>query len=152
MVEDNNPLYADTEYARKSRHKGLIAPPMGLISWNMGRAGRQGVDFEKPDANCPERAPWPPKDASAKGGGMPAPPGTTDTIAQGSVQSYGAPLRPGDRVFSTNEILNCSPKKQTKLGPGYFQTNLQTFYNQKGDIVGTNLFTLLRYGGNPGQA
>ena len=146
MVEDSNPLYADTEYARKSRHQGMIAPPMGLITFNMGRAGHQGVDSSAPDANCPERAPWPPKEES-KGGGMPAPPGTTDTIAQGSVQSYGVPLRPGDRVFSSNEVLNCSPQKQTKLGPGYFQTNLQTFYNQKGDIVGTNLFTLLRYGG-----
>ena len=38
--------------------------------------------------------------------------------------------------------------KDTKLGPGYIQTNLQTFYNQKGEFVGTNLYTLLRYGGS----
>ena len=77
------------------------------------------------------------------------PPGMKETIAQGSIQTYGVPVRPGDRVFSTNETLNCSPLKTTKLGPGYFQTNLQTFYNQRDEIVGTNLFTLLRYGGNP---
>jgi acyl dehydratase len=152
MVEDSNPLYGDTEYARKSRHKGMIAPPMGLITWTMARAGHTGVDFDAPDVNCPERKPWPPKDESAKRSPMPAPPGTTETIAQGSVQTYGVPVRPGDHISSTNEVLNCSPRKQTKLGPGYFQTNLQTFYNQKGDIVGTNLFTLLRYGGEQGQS
>ncbi|MAG30249.1 MAG: hypothetical protein CL908_05055 [Deltaproteobacteria bacterium] len=150
MVEDMNPLYADTPYARESRHEGMIAPPMGLITWTMQRAGHTGVDAAAPDVNFPERAPWPPKEAQKEGGGFPMPPGMTDTIAQGSVQAYGVPVRPGDRVSSTNETLNCSPQKETKLGPGYFQTNLQTFYNQKDEIVGTNLFTLLRYGGSGG--
>jgi acyl dehydratase len=148
MVEDANPLYSDGDYARKSRHNGMIAPPMGLITWTMARGGQTGVDFEAPDGNCPERKPWPPKE-QGKGGGIPMPPGMKETIAQGSVQTYGVPVRPGDRIFSTNETLNCSPLKETKLGPGYFQTNLQTFYNQKDEIVGTNLFTLLRYGGTP---
>jgi hypothetical protein len=149
MVEDPNPLYADTEYARGSRHGGVIAPPMGLITWNMARAGHQGVDSAAPDAGCGERAPWPPRAPSAEGSGIPMPPGMTDTIAQGSVQTYGVPVRPGDLISSTNETINCSPLKETKLGPGYFQTNLQTFYNQKDEIVGTNVFTLLRYGGEP---
>ena len=74
------------------------------------------------------------------------PPGATDTIATKSVQYYGTPLRPGDRIYSTSELLDCSPKKRTALGPGYFQTNLSTYYNQNDEIVGTNLFTLLRYG------
>ncbi len=75
-----------------------------------------------------------------------APPGTTDTIATVSVQAYGRPLRPGDRVFSTWELLDCSPLKRTRLGLGYFQKNLSTYYNQRDEIVGTNVFTLLRYG------
>src|SRR5207247_5978810 len=33
MVEDANPLYLDGEYARNSRHRGVVAPPMGLITW-----------------------------------------------------------------------------------------------------------------------
>ena len=152
MVEDSNPLYEDGEYARSSRHGGVIAPPMGLITWTMTRGGHQGVDFRAPDANSPDRKPWPPREATSSGGGIPNPPGTTDTIAQGSVQTYGKPVRPGGRVYQTNEVVNCSPLKTTKLGPGYFQTNLTTFYDQDGDIVGTNLFTLLRYGGNPTEA
>ncbi len=144
MVEDSNPLYVDGEYARNSRHGGVIAPPMGLITWASARAGHQGVDANAPDVNCPERAPWPPR-PPGRGGGFKSPPGVVDTIAQGSVQTYGRPLRPGDRVSRTSEVVNCSPEKRTKLGPGYFQTNLDTFYNQRGEIVGTNLFTLLRY-------
>jgi acyl dehydratase len=147
MVEDANPLYEDGEYARKSRHKGVIAPPMGLISWMMPRAGRGGVDPDAPDVDCPSRKPWPPLEPGSRArSGMFTPPGATDTIATRSVQYYGTPLRPGDRIFSTTELLDCSPLKKTALGPGYFQTNLTTYYNQKDDIVGTNLFTLLRYG------
>jgi hypothetical protein len=120
---------------------------MGLISWMMGRAGRTGVDASAPDVDCPERKPWPPLPATAAGrSGMFTPPGATDTIATRSLQYYGTPLRPGDRVFSTTELLDCSPLKRTALGPGYFQTNLSTFFNQRDDIVGTNVFTLLRYG------
>ncbi len=146
MVEDSNPLYADGDYARKSRHRGVIAPPMALLTWAMARAGHQGVDAARPDANCAERRPWPPREEQSGAWKLPMPPGARETIAQGSVQAYGPPLRPGDRVFQTTEVLNCSPLKQTKLGPGYFQTNLNTYYNQRDEIVGTNVFTLLRYG------
>ena len=146
MVEDANPLYEDGVYARNSRHGGVIAPPMALLTWSLGRAGRQGVDSDSPDANFPERKPWPPVEAKPDAWSLPMPPGATDTIAQGSVQTYGPPLRPGDRVYQTTEVLNCSPLKKTKLGPGYFQTNLNTYYNQNDQIVGTNVFALLRYG------
>jgi acyl dehydratase len=145
MVEDANPLYVDGDYARKCRHGGVIAPPVGLITWSMRRAGQQGVDAEAPDCNAPQRKPWPPVPAGTRTS-IPTPPGARETIAQGATQQYGKPLRPGDRVYQTTEVVNCSPLKQTRLGPGYFQTNLDTYYNQKGEIVGTNLFSLLRYG------
>ncbi len=144
MVEDDNALYVDGDYARKSRHGGVVAPPMGLITWSMQRAGRSGVDPSAPDCNAPDRKPWPPAAGPAKS--IPCPPGVRETIAQGSTQQYGKLLRPGDRVYSTTEVVNCSPLKQTRLGPGYFQTNLDTYYNQRDEIVGWNLFALLRYG------
>jgi acyl dehydratase len=146
MVEDPNPLYVDGEYARASRYGGVIAPPMSLLTFAMTRGGHQGVDSAAPDANCPTRKPWPPREERAGAWKLPMPPGARETIAQGSVQTYGPPLRPGDRVFQTTEVVNCSPLKQTKLGPGYFQTNLNTYFNQRGEIVGTNVFILLRYG------
>jgi acyl dehydratase len=144
MVEDANPLYVAGDVARKSRFGGVIAPPFSLITWGMKRGGQQGVDASAPDAGYSERAPWPPVAGGVRG--VPTPPGARETIAQGSTQYYGTPLRPGDRVHSTTEVVNCSPLKQTRLGPGYFQLNLDTYYNQNEEIVGTNLFSLLRYG------
>ena len=109
---------------------------------------KRGVDPNAPDVDCPERKPWPPvpKSSGRARGGMFTPPGATDTIATRSLQYYGTPLRPGDRIYSTGELLDCSPLKKTALGPGYFQTNLSTYYNQHDEIVGTNVFELLRYG------
>ena len=147
MVEDTNPLYVDGEYARASRHGGVIAPPMALITWMSGRANRIGVDPAAPDVDCPERRPWPPAKQDAWGSGGFNPPDTTDTIATRSIQRYGKPLRPGDIVYSSTEIVDCSPQKQTRLGPGYFQTQLNTYTNQHDEIVGTNIFELLRYRG-----
>src|SRR5262249_16666873 len=103
-----------------------------------------GVNASAPDCNEPSRRPWPPR--TAGGRAYKTPPGATETIAQGSTQTYGPPLRPGDRVYSRSEVVNCSPPKQTRLGPGYFQTNLDTYYHQRHEIVGTNVFALLRYG------
>lgn len=147
MVEDGNPLYEDGDYARASRHGGVIAPPMGLITYMMGRGSQGGVDPAHPDVDCPERKAWPPRKPSKK---VPVvnmtPPGATDTIATRSIQTYGKPLRPGDRVSSTTEVINCSPLKRTKIGLGYFQTQLNTYYNQHDEIIGTNVFELLRYG------
>ena len=49
-------------------------------------------------------------------------------------------------MSSTTEVINCSPLKRTKIGLGYFQTQLNTYYNQHDEIIGTNVFELLRYG------
>jgi acyl dehydratase len=144
MVEDGNPLYVSGEYAENSRHKGVIAPPTSLLTWAVPRAGQNGVNPDAPDVDCPERKPWPPPAGETTMSFDP--PGATDIIATKSVQEYGRPLRPGDRVSHTMEVANCSPLKRTRLGLGYFQTNLNTFYNQRGELVGTNVFSLLRYG------
>ena len=45
----------------------VIAPPMGLITWSMGRAGRMGVDPKAPDVDRPERKPWPPLEGGPRG-------------------------------------------------------------------------------------
>jgi acyl dehydratase len=144
MVEDVNPLYDDSEYARRSRHGGMIAPPMSLLTWIRTRGAQAGVDRNAPDVDAPQRRAWPP--LGEDGARDFIPPGSTNNIATRSVQEYGPPLRPGDRVFSTLESVNCSPLKRTSLGWGYYQVTLTTFYNQRDEIVGTSLTTVLRYG------
>ncbi len=141
MIENGNPLYADGEYARNSRHKGVIAPGPSLMIWTFGRPG-QSADMDNPD-----HKPWPPiqESAAQAGGGYLEPPDCPLVIATNSVQEYGVPLRPGDRLYTTNEFVNCTPLKRTHLGLGYFTTNLSTYYNQKDEIVTSALFTMYRY-------
>ena len=119
---------------------------MGLISYMMPRGSQGGIDPDFPDVDCPERKAWPLRPPTTTGNIDMTPPGARETIATRSTQSYGKPLRPGDRIFSEPEVINCSPLKRTKLGLGYFQTQLSTYYNQRDEIVGTNVFELLRYG------
>jgi len=142
MVRDANPLYYDGDFARKNRHGGVIAPPVGLLTWAMPRAHHQGLDVHNPDDE-----PWPPREATQEPL-LRQPPGTSEAMVQGSHQSYGRPLRPGDRVYSRQEVVNCSPLKETRVGPGYFQTLLDTYYNQNDEIVGTDVLNMLWYGGD----
>jgi len=148
MVENSNPLYTDPEYARTTRHKGIIAPGPSLMVWTFGHPG------QRPDVDDPTHKPWPPIKPGEElaGGGHFEPPGVKYTVATNSVHEYGVPLRPGDRLYSTSELVNCSPLKRTHLGLGYFVTNLQTYYNQKDEIVANTLFTLFRYGVSEGEA
>ena len=77
---------------------------------------------------------------------MRQPPGVSECIVQGSQQTYGKPLRPGDRAYFRSEIVNCSPLKETRVGPGYFQTQLDTYYNQHDELIGTDVLSMLWYG------
>ena len=119
---------------------------MSLITWAMDRPGRSGANPQAPDVDAPQRAPWPPREAALVPPPSFDPPGTTATIATVSEQAYGKPLRPGDRVSSSTEFVNCTGLKETHLGKGYFTTILNNYHNQRQELVGTNLFTLLRYG------
>ena len=137
MVRDENPLYVDGDYARSSRHAGVIAPPMALWTWRMNRPN----DFF--DVDLPAAVLWPGQAKSNRA--RPNPPDAPLTIATKSVQEYGLPLRPGDRIYFTEEVVNCSGLKRSRLGPGYFLTTLDTFYNQRDEIVGWNMPTVLKY-------
>jgi acyl dehydratase len=140
MVEDGNPLYIDGDYARKSRHQGLIAPQIALMTWGMPRAGHWA------DENCPEREFWPPKADDAPAPLDTQPPGVAEAIVQSAHQTYGRVLRLGDRIYQRSELLDCSPLKETRVGPGYFQKTLTTYYDQNDEIVGTEVLSMLWYG------
>jgi len=142
MIENDNPLYVDGEYARNSRHKGVIAPPPSLMVWTYPRPG------QSPDMDDPDHKPWPPIEPhqAQGGGGFIEPPGAKYVVATNSVQEYGVPLRPGDRLYTTSEFVNCTPLKRTHLGLGYFTTNMSTYYNQRDEIVASALITMYRYG------
>jgi acyl dehydratase len=129
-MQDGNPLYTDEEYAKKSKYGSIIAPPTMLLTWTMPPL-------------------WPPRE-------QPPHPfeqllarldkaGFYGIIITHVAQRYYRPLFPGDRVTFTYKVSDVSPVKKTSLGNGHFVTTTFLFKNQKGEIVGTQSLTVLKY-------
>ena len=133
-MQDGNPLYTDEEYARKSKYGSTIAPPTMLLTWTMPPL-------------------WPPRE-------QPPHPfeqflekldkaGFYGIIITNVAQRYYRPLFPGDRVTFTYKVTDVSPEKKTGLGNGHFVTTTFIFNNQKGEVVGAQSLTLLKYSLGP---
>jgi acyl dehydratase len=127
MVEDPNPIYFDANYARSTWLKEPFAPPAMLYTWGM-----QPV--------------WPEEDRRESMISRLQLPGCTTTLAVNATQEYALPLRYGDRLTITNQIASIGEEKTTRLGTGHFVTMLDTFRNQRAEVVGTHSFTLFMYG------
>ena len=121
-LEDRNPVYTDEEAALASVHGGLVAPATSLQVWTMtglvpgGRRRGSGVG---PD-------PMAMVDAA----------GYVGVVATNCDQTYHRYLRPGDVLTVSSTLESISPLKKTALGEGYFFTTLQTYTDQKGEVVG----------------
>lgn len=134
-MEDHNPVYTDPAFAASSRFGGIVAPPMMLQTWTMatpkitGIAERGGapVDFtDNPLAGLDEA-------------------GFIATLATNSEFEVVRYLRLGDELVSTMEIESVSERKQTRLGPGYFITWVTTYRDAQGEIVGRQMFRILKF-------
>ncbi len=152
-LEDWNPLYWDEAYARDSRHGSLVAPPLGLF-YGAGSSAAIGVGYHKPGENVPE---------AVKSGlvGMEllqslrqdfmaanAPislPEFPEVVISDSRIDYYRPLRPGDSVRTVQRMVDCGPKKKTRLGEGYFLTWLNSDYNQHDELLKTVKYTMFCY-------
>ena len=128
---DENPVYTDPEFAARSLHGGIVAPPTMLQAWTMvPRPGGPG---------SPNKAFMRVLDEA----------GFTSVIATDCEQEYARYLRPGDRITSTTFIETVSEEKATALGPGHFVTTRVEYTDRAGEIVGVQRFRLLKY--RPGQ-
>lgn len=58
---------------------------------------------------------------------------------------FGEPVRPGDRLTTRQIVRSVGPLKQTKLGLGRFWTIDVETTNQRGEWVGTEIYTMLGY-------
>lgn len=134
-MEDHNPVYTDPAFAASSRFGGIVAPPMMLQTWTMatpkitGIAERGGapVDFtDNPLAGLDEA-------------------GFIATLATNSEFEVVRYLRLGDELVSTMEIESVSERKQTRIGPGYFITWVTTYRDAQGEVVGRQMFRILKF-------
>ena len=133
--EDHNPIYTDPERAVSSRFGGIVAPPMMLQTWTMptpkitGIAARGGSPVEQtssPLAGLDEA-------------------GFIATLATNSEFEIVRYLRLGEVITSTTEIESVSDEKQTRIGRGHFITWVTTYQDERGEVVGRQMFRILKF-------
>src|SRR5699024_6319247 len=111
-LSERNPVYTDPEFADRSVHGGLVAPPAMMQAWTM--PGLHGVrDDEDPlgvmMAVLDEL-------------------GYTSVVATDSEQTYHRYLHHGERLTATTEMESVVGPKHTGLGEGWFVTTRTRWY------------------------
>jgi uncharacterized protein len=129
-IGDTNPAYLDTDAASASVHGGLVAPPTMLQAWVMRPFGVTASG---------ENGPYHEMTALLASRGF------TSVVATNSDQTYHRYLRPGDRLTMRTVIDSISPQKTTALGTGHFVTTRQDYYDDRGDLVGSMMFRIIRF-------
>ena len=108
---DGNPVYTDPDFAERSVHGGIVAPPAMLNAWTMpGLAGRPRMG-EDPAGACY-------RDLDAAG--------YTSVVATNSEHEYARYLRLGDLVHGRGTVEDVSEEKRTApaavgTSPGSYQ-------------------------------
>jgi acyl dehydratase len=117
---DRNPLYWDDECAARSRYGGIISPP-DYFGWP---------------------AKWEPNQTFMNHSDLSvyiyieaAKAGYTRSINAGMESEYFLPVRPGDTIVISSEIISIEEKEGKKGGKMLFATIEATMMNQRGDIV-----------------
>ncbi len=133
-LDDRNPVYLDEEVAKTSRFGGIVAPPAMLQTWTMARPRIEGI-AERGGAPAQMDNPIPVLNEA----------GYVGTLATNSELEFVRYLRPGDRLHLTTELESISNRKTTALGQGYFVTWVTTYMDAEGEVVGRQLFRILKF-------
>jgi hypothetical protein len=138
-LDDRNPAY-DEDTASSTRYGELVAPPAMLQTWTMGRPTIEGIR---------ERG----GSAGEVGADSPltilAAAGYKGTLATNSVLTFNRYLRIGDKLTSDTALESVSEQKHTGLGKGYFVAWSNNYYDQAGEPVGNQLFTVFKFAPGP---
>ena len=128
---DNNPVYTNAEAAKKSVHKGIVAPPTMLHTWSL-----RGLEMYGPHVK---------QDKQGELHALLTENGYAGVVATNCEQGYTRYLQPGDRVTSHTVIESISEEKATALGIGYFINTRTTFTDQNKKDVGWMTFRVLKF-------
>jgi acyl dehydratase len=71
--------------------------------------------------------------------------GLPEAVMSDNTITFGAPVRPGDRLRTWQVLRNVSTPKTTKLGNGRFWDIDVEYVNQDGDWIGTESYTGFGY-------
>ncbi len=140
--EDHNPVYTDAEFATRSHFGAVVAPPLMLQTWTMatptitGIAERGGSPVESEDAavlTLLDEA------------------GFVGTLASNSEFEIERYLYIGDVISATTVLESVSDEKQTRIGLGHFVTWSTTYCDASGEVVGRQVFRILKFRPEAGQ-
>ena len=134
--EDWNPVYTDVAAARESRFGAIVAPPLMLQTWTMATPRITGMA---------ERGGSPTEGGRAEVLSVLDEAGFVGTLASNSEFEIVRYLRVGDVVSGTTVLESVSPRKQTRIGPGYFVTWVTTYTDADGEVVGLQRFRILKF-------
>jgi acyl dehydratase len=129
-MTDHNPVYTDPEFAAKSVHGEIVAPPAMLNAWTMQGNVPRRFDSEDSLANVLTRL-----DEA----------GFTSVVATNSEHEYLRYLRLGDHLEGVQTVSDVSAEKQTALGIGHFATTNTEYRTRSGEVVGRMKFRILKY-------
>jgi acyl dehydratase len=135
-LDDRNPVYLDEKVASSSRFGGIVAPPAMLQAWGMPRPKIEGI-AERGGAPGAMRFDNPIRVLDDAG--------YVGTLATNSELEFVRYLRPGDQLAISNEVESISERKSTRLGQGYFVTWVTTYRTTAGEVVGRQLFRILKF-------
>ena len=139
VMQDANPLYTDEKYAKKSKYKGLIAPPVMVQTWSLDprkEALERFVDNNPPFKEDPHNQLF----------GIIDDMGYHGVVATAQSQEYLRPVRPGDMIRCRITVGQVSRYDHyTRMGVGRYVDLIYTFANHRGEEVCVATFRVLKY-------
>ena len=104
----HQPLWCDEEYAKKTKHGGIIAPPSFIFGLMMTSGGPEAV----PRVESPHQR----------------------NLVGGNEWELYLPVKPGDVISVTNKLVDLI-ERQGKSGMMLIRIVETTWVNQKGELV-----------------
>jgi uncharacterized protein len=129
-VGDNNPVYIDAEFAARSVHGHLVAPPAMVQVWTMPGLQPQATD----DGTDPLGQMMRTLDEA----GFPA------VVATNCAQTYHRYVRHGELLSLRTELAGVAGPKRTALGEGWFVSTKNIWY-AGGEPVAEMDWRVLKY-------
>lgn len=124
MVDDDNPLFLDPDFAAGTSHGGVIAPPV-LAGYFAGNGVWPSLDEPNVMGDVPTRG--------------------ERLINMNVAWEYHAPVRVGDWLSSESEVVDIF-EKPIRLDPkAVWIVTERRIYNQRDELVATNRNTLLTH-------
>ncbi len=114
---DDNPLFTNPAYAKKTRWGGVIAPGMMVGQINRTMKGDPAPDHVRTL-----------KKSLFKG---------IHVFVSGSQYNFYRPVRPGDTIYSYGGDLTCEVKKSEFAGQSVIITSRRVKVNQRAEVVAT---------------